>query len=294
MDLGTLLRTVVRRWYVTMPALLLVFGAALAVIDSSEPEFSATRSVVLVRTGLLPPEAVVAASDGSDAADDPLAAEATDGTGDELDDGEVTPRNPYTEFNASVTVTAEVLQEVVQSGESRLVLRQAGLSDDYSVSVDENAPILEIEAIADNSAVAIESASRVAQLVAEDLAARQDRFGVPDETRIVTDDVVVPDRTTRLDTARDRALIGVAILGVVFVVSVGLAAELFARSRAGHRRSPAAGRRHDDTVDDGDDTVDDESADDIADDAVADRGRGTNGASGIGRDERAVEQVARR
>lgn len=236
MDLSTLLRTVVRRWYVTVPALLLVLGAALSVVDSAEPEYSARRSVVLVRTGLLPPDAVVQLPDPSDPEADDEANEGgeSDDAEDELE--EPIPRNPYTEFNTSVTVTAEVLQEVAQSGEARRTLREAGLSDDYSVSVDENAPILEIEAIGPTPEVAIDTAERVAEVVTDDLEARQERFGVPEESLIVTDDVVTPDSTTRLDTARNRALIGIAVLGVVFVISVALAAELFARSRRGRQR----------------------------------------------------------
>lgn len=210
MDLGTLLRTIARRWYVTIPALLLVGVVALVVVDTSEPEYAAQRSVVLVRTGLIPQ------------------------LDDELGDEE-TPRNPYAEFNASVTVTAEVLQDVVQSGESRRVLREEGLSDDYSVDVAESAPILEIEALAGSPDVAIASAERVAQLVTDDLAARQENFDVPDDSRIVTDNVVVPEQTTRLDTSRDRALIGLAVLGVIFIVVVGLLADVIARARAARR-----------------------------------------------------------
>ncbi len=244
MDLSTLLEALRRRWYVTIPAILLVIAAALSVVNSAEPEYSATRSVVLVRTGLLPPDAVVSASDDpadAAAADDAAPDDATAGS------DEPVPRNPYTEFSASVGITAEVLQEVALGGDARQALRQEGLSDDYTVGVDDDAPILVIEATAASPAVAIESAEEVARLVVDDLEARQDRFEVPEESRIVTDDVVVPDRTTRNDTARNRALIGVAVLGTVFVVAVALTVDLFALSRGGRRgRSDPGGDDEDD------------------------------------------------
>ncbi len=46
MDLSTLLEALRRRWYVTVPAVLLVIAVALSVVNSAEPEYSATRSVV--------------------------------------------------------------------------------------------------------------------------------------------------------------------------------------------------------------------------------------------------------
>ncbi len=241
MDLSTLLEALRRRWYVTVPAVLLVIAVALSVVNSAEPEYSATRSVVLVRTGLLPPDAVVTATvDPAEdtATDDATADEATTDDATDASD-EPVPRNPYTEFTASVGITAEVLQEVALGGDARQALRQEGLSDDYTVGVDDDAPILVIEATAASPAVAIESAEEVARIVADDLEARQDRFEVPDESRIVTDDVVVPDRTTRNDTARNRALIGVAVLGTVFVVALTLTVDLFALSRGGRRERSA-------------------------------------------------------
>lgn len=222
MDLATLIRTIVRRWYVTLPALALVIVAAAVVIGSAEPEYSAERSVVLLRTGVLPPEAAADAADDAVGSDVPV------------------PQNPYTEFNASVAVAAEVMQEVAVSGEVRRTVSQEGLSNDYTVAVDENAPILVIESVAESPDAAIASADRVAQIVDEDLERRQARFGVPDDSRIVTEDVVVPDRATRLDSDRNRALIGVAVLGVVFIVLVALLAEYVAR--AIHRRRDRRGQ----------------------------------------------------
>ena len=287
MDLPTLTRTLVRRWYVTVAALGIVLVAALVVIGSAQPEYTAARAIVLVRTGLVPPDAPAAAADaaGGDAQDEPI------------------PLNPYTEFTGAVTVTAQVLQEAAQGSEARRTLAQEGLSTDYTVTVGDNAPILQIEAVSDDPDVAITSAERLSELVAADLDARQDRFDVPDDARIVTDDVVVADRTTRLDTARDRALIGVALLGALFVVSSAVAADLLIRSREATRRRQVPGGPVD--LDDADEPDGPEDPDrpvvvggDRGDDPHAGidgadaTGAEANGSARDGRADRTVEQVA--
>jgi hypothetical protein len=154
---------------------------------------------------------------------------------------ETRPINPLESFTASVSITANLLAEYADGDAFHAALRRAGFGADVSVDADEDAPLLRIEAEADDAAVAIDTAVEAARALAEDLDRRQDEFGVTDDERIVAEALVVPTRAQRLDTDRDRGLVAVAILGIVVIVTAGLIAEAIARRRRTSHATAAEG-----------------------------------------------------
>jgi len=227
-DLNTLFRTIGRRWYVALPVAL-VFGLlAIAIVNSSNPDYRAEASVVVVRTGFVPPEQAIP-------------------TGDEvqlIDDLLPIPKNPFEEFSSSVGVTARVLEEAAVSQPFRRQIASEGLQPEYDIAVDEEAPILVIEVTAASPTVAIETVNRVVELIGLDLESRQNRFDVPADRRMVVDAVATVDRAVRVDTTRNRALVGLVVLGLIAVAVAALIEDGIARSRS--RRSAA--RRDDDAT----------------------------------------------
>jgi hypothetical protein len=116
----------------------------------------------------------------------------------------------------------------------------AGGSPDYTVEKQEDSPILDIEASATTPTQAVETVSAIIDALSAELSARQERLGVPDDDRIVTEVVVPPRRATQLDTERNRALTVVIAFGVAAVIGASVAAESIARGRARSRRAIAA------------------------------------------------------
>jgi hypothetical protein len=113
-------------------------------------------------------------------------------------------------------------------------------SSDFTVEKQEDSPILDIEASAGTPTQAVDTALAIIDALGAELSARQERLGVPDDDRIVTEVVVPPRRATQLDTERNRALTVVIAFGVAAIIGASVAAESIARGRARSRRAIAA------------------------------------------------------
>jgi hypothetical protein len=210
-DLYTLIKIIVRRWYAAVPVLAILALVGPGLVDSAEPEYRASGSAVLLRydpTASVTPEAE-----------------------------EGPPRNPYADFNGSVNITAAVLENIASGDAIRQQVVDNGGTADFTVQQDEDAPILLIEATARTPAEAISSVSVIAAALDAELGARQERFAVPAEERIVMEVVLLPERAAELETARNRALTVLIAMGVAGVIASTVIAESFAHGRARNRRA---------------------------------------------------------
>lgn len=203
MDLVDLVRIGLRRWYIAVPASLIVLVASLAVYSSVDLEYKSTGSLLL----FAPREAVVA-------------------------------QNPLLGFN-SLNVPASVTAQVVSSLETRERLASLGASPDYEVGVDPANPAPLVIAVATGG---LEQARRTVELVlaevASDLERRQKALGAPPGTWITAEIVTPPTRPVAQSGARTRAFIAVFMVGMVLSAGLTLLVDV-----VGDRRSGAPRRR---------------------------------------------------
>ncbi|MFP5376699.1 MAG: hypothetical protein ACLGIO_07970 [Acidimicrobiia bacterium] len=201
------MRIGLRRWYVAVPAGIIVLLASLVVRSSVALEYKSTGSLLL----FAPRDAVVA-------------------------------QNPLLGFN-SLHVPASVTAQVVSSLETRERLVARGASENYEVGLDPSNPAPLVIAVAIGGR---EEARRTVELVlAEveaDLERRQEGLGAPPETWITTEVVTPPTRPIAQAGARTRAFIAAVMVGSALAAGLTLLADLLLsrRGRTSGRREPDA------------------------------------------------------
>jgi uncharacterized protein involved in exopolysaccharide biosynthesis len=205
-----LVKIVGRRWFATLPVVCVVLLLGPGFVASADPEYQASGSVVL-----LPPAPTTPASDDEE------------------------PGNPYSAFSGSIAITAAVLENLGNGEALRQQVAAEGGTTDFTIEQEEETPILSIEATSSTRAEAIATVGIVAAALDDQLAARQDRFDVPEEDRIVLEEVQLPTRASELETSRNRALAIVIGFAVAGVVASAVLAESFATGRK-RRRAAAA------------------------------------------------------
>ena len=211
MDFLTLMKILVRRWYVVVPTIVLSLVVGTSMVSSVEAQYEANGSVLLLgpREHQRLPNA----------------------------DPTVPPllRNPYTEFSPSLTTTAAALELILDNDAHRRAIKEAGLSDEYEVLATEDSPTLDVTVQAASSAVAVETLETIFSTLSQELQERQAAVGAPPELQITSQPLVLPDRAAETTVARDRALAAFSVLGLLATISVALVTD----SIIGNRRRRA-------------------------------------------------------
>ena len=219
MDLRTLLQILVRRWIVVIPTIVVAVLVGQQMLSSVEPEYQAKGSVILLA---------------------PVTK-----TGQEGPLGIATP-NPVADIPAGLDKSALALAEVLNDEPQKATIRRQGLSDDYDVTVNQDAPILEISAKSDRRPVAVETAKAVLEMANAQLVIRETRLGVAPAARINADVLSTPTKASTVNAAKTRALVALIALGIAATLSVALLVESWAGSPARRDRRRGRGRRTDD------------------------------------------------
>lgn len=188
MDLWKSVQVVLRRWYVMVPLAALAIVVALTSSGQVRAEYKGDTALFLVAP---PPPA-------SDAVDDRA--------------------NP---LGGGLPVVAQVLQIATSSGETVRRMADAGLSTEFSVSVERRAPVIYIEATSESPTEAVRTVDELTQVVTEQLREREDSFEVSPEQRINIDVIRRSDVAT-VDLSgqkRVKILIGAVGLGLSLVAA---------------------------------------------------------------------------
>lgn len=197
LDLGTLLRTMLRRWPFVLAVALLTLLVTWRFASSVEPTYEAKASVLL----LGPAERAGA------------------------------PTNPYSEFARPLETTARALALVVNGQQVRDTLRAAGYGGTYSVLEEDGEPILAIEVSSDDREDATATLEAVVTEIGSQLERRQENAGSPEELLINSEVLDRPARASANYGSRDRFLAGIFVLGIAAMVSVAVLAETVAVRR---------------------------------------------------------------
>jgi hypothetical protein len=195
LDLTTLLKILLRRWYVVVPLLSLTVFGVLYARDNVEPTFQGQAQIILT------PPAI---------------------TDTEAED----PDNPFLESNRALATTARALAIVINSADNNNRVREGFPGTKFTVAAVENEPILDIRTSADAPDAAIALRDKVVEEATVQLRDIQTDAGAP-EQRLIGYLSVEPSRPKALFGSRDRAVVATFALGVVATVSAALLLEAF-------------------------------------------------------------------
>ena len=209
MDFGTLIRILVRRWYVVLPALLITFLVAYTQVSSVKPEYTATGSILILQPPIDPTT--------------PAPANANQA-------------NPFAQLSAPLRTTAVVISGVLSDKAVHTQIAKSGLSRDFQVTVDPDAPVTTITATSSSPKVAVDTVNGLMGRFTTELQARQTASGVPATQQLQTQTLSAPTSAEKDTSNRSRAMGAFAVLGVIVALCAALTAENIAGR--GRRRSP--------------------------------------------------------
>jgi capsular polysaccharide biosynthesis protein len=230
-DLHTLLRIVARRWAVVIPTLLVAGLVAYHFLSDVKPQYEAQASLLLLQPVAPATPAVPGGTTGTTQPLGPAAQQA------------LADNNPYLP-NAPLDKTAAVFAEVMNSDQERhniKVTPAAHATGSYTVTVDNNAPILHVDVKDANPLVALNTAKVVMSDTAKQIQARQTLQHVQNVAYLKVDVVSPPVKTTTINAARTRAWIAFIALTLAAVLCVALLVESLAQSRRRRRQPRLAG-----------------------------------------------------
>jgi capsular polysaccharide biosynthesis protein len=215
-DLRTLLKIVLRRWIVVVPTIIVAVLVGSQLLGNVKPDYEAKGSLLL----LLPTK--------PELSNTPPAADGT-----QPDD--ISSVNPLLDLRASLDRTAAVFSTVMNDNAQKKEIAARGGTRDYEVTVDKDAPILEVSATDKKSSVAIDTVNAVITSARAQIAFREAQRQVAPANRIGTDVLSAPTRASALNAARTRALVAFIALAIAAVLAVALVVESWAQAALGRR-----------------------------------------------------------
>lgn len=201
-----LVRALRRRWYILIPGLVMTLLAAILAMRVVPPSLQATGSVLLISP------AVEMAEDGTQAS----------------------RVNPYLNFGAPLGATAEVVSAAVTSERTAKDLKENGATGTYDVALDPNssAPLLSVQATAEDNAKALATLQAVIKAIHDRLEQIQGEAGSPINQFIKTEVVTSSPQATPVHGSLIRVLAMVMILGVLGSCGAVVLVEGISRGRA--------------------------------------------------------------
>lgn len=204
MDFLTLIRVTVRRWYVSVPVLLLASVGAFAAYRSAPPMHVVDASVILV-----PPAGNV--------------------------DGEEVV-NPYLAFTGALNTTADAVTQVLSSAATRRDIVQRGLAPDFVVTgPDDRLPVIRFTVRDPNPERATRSVQDLLSTVDEELLRLQAAVGAPPHQLVQAETLLAPTPPFEERGHITRAIFTIAGVGLFAAIAFALLVEGAAAGRPQHR-----------------------------------------------------------
>ncbi|ASW56429.1 hypothetical protein [Plantactinospora sp. KBS50] len=213
MDLLDLLRLMLRRWYVTVPVLLLTLAGAVVVGQRIDPEYKTSAAIVLI-----PPTTP--------------APEPERGTAPR-------PGNPWLAIGGDQMAQAVQISVSARPAQERVV--RAGGQAGYKVSVVARTSILSVDVTASSRSRALATVTTVTRLIGEEVAARQAEYRPRAGEQITTK---VLDAGLDIGQSRSnvlRAQLVLLVLGLLAAAAGAAVLDAVLRHRSARRtRRPRA------------------------------------------------------
>jgi capsular polysaccharide biosynthesis protein len=211
-DLRTLVRIVARRWIVVIPTLLVALLVGRQLLSSVKPQYEAKGSL-LVLCKVSPPTPV----------------------GTKPAAGAAACTNPYSGIDASLSKSALVFATIMTDPAEKKVIGSQHLSTNYTVTVDPNAPILQIDVKNARPKVAVNTVKAVMAAVPQQILLREARATVQPDQQLATDALSTPVTASALNASKTRAIVAFIALTIAAVLSVALLVESWSQSSQNRR-----------------------------------------------------------
>jgi hypothetical protein len=211
-DLWDVGRIVVRRWYVSVPLVLVFFMVAVVMSGRVSPDYSAEASILFVAFG----------QSSEDLSESTATSDATDTTG---------PANIYLNFPASLATVAQATGLSVGSDDTRREVAALGLEPAYEVLVEDRSPLLYVRVTSSEDRKAIDTMDHVVSLIETDLDERQDAVDAPADERIEIELLARSEQSSADSGGRGRVRLTVAGLGVLIAVAGAVIFDALVRRR---------------------------------------------------------------
>ena len=209
MDFWDLTKLVFRRWYVSVPVFAVAIAVTLYVAVQVKPDYVATSYVQLVPPSVTP--------------------KATDDT-------KATARNPWLDLGLASLTKAGMIS--VQDQRVVKQLKTTGYSDDFTMTIDTQLPIVTFEVIGKDEAQATRTSEQLVKRFSDSVQTLQKEYGAPSDQLITTRRLDQGDNVKQSNSKVKRALIAVAGVGVLLTVALTVAVDAFLRRR--RRKAEAA------------------------------------------------------
>ncbi|QXJ21538.1 hypothetical protein AGRA3207_002399 [Actinomadura graeca] len=200
MDLLDWVGTLLRRWWLTVPLLLVALAGSGAIAMVTPWKYEAKATAVLLAS--------------------PVQAKEAGG-------------NPWLVFDSSLTVTAEVVGREMMDERTAAALHAKGLNATYMVGVapDSTGPVLAIEVTGTDAAGTKATLDALLATVPERLAKLQAQEAVAPRAQIKMNVISASPKAAMVATDKIRLVVMTLFLGIVVTVAVPLFAEVFSERR---------------------------------------------------------------
>jgi hypothetical protein len=211
-DLWDLTRLLLRRWYFAVPMLLASVAVVVMAAKNLEPDYKSTGYMQLIP---------------APSAGKPLDPKA-----------KPRPTNPWNDLGYAALANASIITVTDPSNLEKY--KAEGLSDSVTIVLNEQTPLMEIEAVGSTEQQAASTVRHVIKQIQADVGTKQKQYGTLPEDTIST--LVINDGSTpSLESGKvKRILIVAAGLGVLLTAAATIALDYWLRRRARRKAGVAA------------------------------------------------------
>lgn len=198
MDLLSIIQSLWRHKFVTIPVLVLTAVLALYVVKLKPPSYQSTASVLLANPQGPATETQIAANPGLK---------------------KVNPYNTFTSYG-DLDVVADTVIQVITAPSSAQALTNAGVNPNYQITVSTawgNPPIINITGIGSSPESAFQSARGLVNVTKTDLYNLQKSQGINDFYMITPVVITPPNPGLRSSSGKLRSIIAVLGLGILLL-----------------------------------------------------------------------------
>lgn len=242
MDLFTILGAMFRRWYITLPLLLLVLFFSYRSYAAVEPLYMSSRSIVVLPS---------LAEEAADPAEDAAASAA------EVD-------NPYSGQGGSRFAVAVLTRNINSTAFEEGLGLEPGLEQSFEASSSSQQPMIHIEATAASPEAVYDLLDRIVDDSTDVLDSFQAEAGAPEVTRYRIAPAVPAGPVEDVTPSRLRGAGAIAVLGSALTAALVVGGDALLAARLRRRQAEAeregvggSGPADEDAVDDDASTSDD-------------------------------------
>lgn len=194
MDLWSVLKTILRRWYVSLPLVLITIIGISVIPRVVKPTYRAQGTALLA----VPTFDIEA-----------------------LKQARQERLNPFLSFNPSLNISAEVISRIVNDDAIRLKVESLGLDGKFQVFSQQNIPGVTVISVGNSPAIATRTVRYVLDQSISTMEQLQQNADVPKDQFIRIGTISYSKKAEAISARQNRARVGLGIFG--FALAGGLA-----------------------------------------------------------------------